>query len=294
MLNNDSSEGPVFGDKEGSTWNRHFRLSWLRPLFVFSRFGSLDRYSLRPDNAQSAAGWAGILCPALARYSAEARLSTKRKRIQAAAAFVSPYNLLEAEGWDYSIRIKGNPTFFCKRIVWPPRAPPNRPPSCIIRDYPGFQWRPKVCSTSRRVVSKAKLHPGELFSRIGFIVYDQRQPNDRMVVEYTKEHSAPCRGPGCPTCVVQLPSSCFVYSPSTFRISSARWLRLKRSTGGHSPTFTTGWARLAPGSRAIATVLSIRCLTRRSPRASSLTFSVSPLDRIGRLPRLFPHEGRFP
>jgi hypothetical protein len=79
---------------------------------VFNQFGDLERCTLRPGNFHSAGGWEAVLRPVLARYSAKVRPSITRRRFRANAAFVEfasvPVNLLEAEGWDYAIRIKGS------------------------------------------------------------------------------------------------------------------------------------------------------------------------------------------
>ncbi|MCP3970883.1 MAG: transposase, partial [Rhodobacteraceae bacterium] len=58
----------------------------------------------------SADGWEEVLKPVLARYSAEARPSITRRYLRGDAAFAIPalFELMEAEGWGYAIRIKGN------------------------------------------------------------------------------------------------------------------------------------------------------------------------------------------
>ena len=98
-LDMDSSESPVHGDQEGSAWNGHFQKKCLHPLFVFNQFGDLERCALRPGNVHSADGWEDVLKPVLARYSASARPSIKRRRFRADAAFAIPalFDFLEAE-----------------------------------------------------------------------------------------------------------------------------------------------------------------------------------------------------
>ena len=128
-LDMDSSESPVHGDQEGSAWNGHFQSKCLHPLFVFNQFGDLERCALRPGNVHSADGWEDVLKPVLARYSAEVRPSITRRRFRADAAFAipAPFDLLEAEGWDYAIRIKGNPKLH-EQIGWLMKRRPGRPP----------------------------------------------------------------------------------------------------------------------------------------------------------------------
>jgi hypothetical protein len=55
----------------------------------------------------------------LARYATSARPSIRRRRFPADAAFAIAafFDLLEAEGWDKTIRIKGNRKLY-ERIDW--------------------------------------------------------------------------------------------------------------------------------------------------------------------------------
>jgi hypothetical protein len=146
-LDMDSSESPVHGDQEGAAWNGHFQSKCLHPLFVFNQFGDLERCALRPGNVHSADGWEDVLRPVLARYSAETRPSITRRRFRADAAFAIPalFDLLEAEGWDYAIRIKGNAKLH-ERIAWLTKRGPGRPPHHVVRHYTSFHYRAKSWS----------------------------------------------------------------------------------------------------------------------------------------------------
>ena len=190
-LDMDSSESPVHGDQEGAAWNGHFQSKCLHPLFVFNQFGDLERCSLRPGNVHSADGWEDVLRPVLARYSASARPSIKRRRFRADAAFAIPalFELLEAEGWDYAIRIKGNPKLH-DRIDWLTKRGPGRPPNHVVRHYTSFHYRAKSWSKPRRVVAKVEFHPGELFPRVGFIVTNRSLPNERVLAFYNGRGTA--------------------------------------------------------------------------------------------------------
>jgi hypothetical protein len=190
-LDMDSSESPVHGDQEGSAWNGHFQSKCLHPLFVFNQFGDLERCALRPGNVHSADGWEDVLKPVLARYSAEARPSITRRRFRGDAAFAIPalFDLLEAEGWDYAVRIKGNPKLH-EQVAWLTKRRPGRPPNGVVRHYTSFHYRAKSWSKSRRVVSKVEFHPGELFPRVGFIVTNRSLPNERVLVFYNGRGTA--------------------------------------------------------------------------------------------------------
>lgn len=190
-LDMDSSESPVHGDQEGAMWNGHFRSKCLHPLFVFNQFGDLERCALRPGNVHSADGWEAVLRPVLARYSTTARPSITRRRFRADAAFAIPalFDLLEAEGWDYAIRIKGNPKLH-ERIAWMTKRRPGRPPHHVVRHYTSFHYRAKSWSKARRVVAKVEFHPGELFPRVGFIVTNRSLPNAPVLAFYNDRGTA--------------------------------------------------------------------------------------------------------
>ena len=190
-LDMDSSESPVHGDQEGSAWNGHFQSKCLHPLFVFNQFGDLERCTLRLGNVHSADGWEDVLRPVLARYTSEARPSIKRRRFRADAAFAIPalFDLLEAEGWDYAIRIKGNRKLY-ERIDFLTKRRPGRPPNRVVRHYASFHYRAKSWSKPRRVVAKIAFHPGELFPRVGFIVTNRSLPNERVLAFYNDRGTA--------------------------------------------------------------------------------------------------------
>ena len=139
----------------------------------------------------SADGWEDVLKPVLARYSAEARPSIARRRFRADTAFAIPalFDLLEAEGWDYAIRIKGNPKLYAQ-IAWPMKRGRGRPPHRVVRHFTSFHYRAKSWSKARRVVAKVAFHPGELFPRVGFIVTNRSLPNARVFAFYNDRGTA--------------------------------------------------------------------------------------------------------
>ncbi len=190
-LDMDSSESPVHGDQEGAMWNGHFQSKCLHPLFVFNQYGDLERCALRHGNFHSADGWAEVLRPVLARYSAKARPTITRRRFRADAASAIPalLDLLEAEGWDYAIRIKGNPKLH-EQIGWLTKRRLGRSPNHVVRQYTSFHYRAKSWSKARRVVAKVEFHPGELFPRVGFIVTNRSLPNERVLAFYNGRGTA--------------------------------------------------------------------------------------------------------
>jgi hypothetical protein len=190
-LDMDSSESPVHGEQEGAAWNGHFQSKCLHPLFVFNQFGDLERCVLRPGNVHSADGWEATLRPVLARYTPAVRRSIMRRRFRADAAFAIPalFELLEAEGWDYAVRIKGNPKLY-EQIPWLMKRGRGRPPHRVVRHFTSFHYRAKSWSKPRRVVAKVEFHPGELFPCVGFIVTNRSLPNERVFAFYNDRGTA--------------------------------------------------------------------------------------------------------
>ena len=82
---------------------------------MFNQFGDLERCALRPGNVHSADGWRALLEPVIARY----RGRMKRRYFRADAAFANPevYELLEAEGYKYTIRLPAN-AVLQESIAW--------------------------------------------------------------------------------------------------------------------------------------------------------------------------------
>jgi hypothetical protein len=106
VLDIDSSVSPTYGEQEGTAYNGHFECTCYHPLFVFNQDGDLERCALRPGNVHSAHGWRDVLDPVVARYRGRAR----RRLLRGDAAFALPdvYEYLEAEGFQYAIRLPAN------------------------------------------------------------------------------------------------------------------------------------------------------------------------------------------
>jgi hypothetical protein len=106
VLDMDSSVSETYGAQEGSAYNGHFGCTCYHPLFVFNQFGDLERRALRPGNVHSADGWRDVLELVIPRY----RSRMKRRHFRGDAAFANPevYELLEAEGYKYTIRLPAN------------------------------------------------------------------------------------------------------------------------------------------------------------------------------------------
>ena len=187
VLDMDSSVSETHGAQEGSAYNGHFACTCYHPLFVFNQFGDLERCTLRPGNVHSADGWKDVLVPVIARY----RDKIKRRYFRGDAAFANPevYELLEAEGYKYTIRLPAN-SVLQESIAWMLKRPVGRPPHEVRRTYATFTYRAGSWTKPRRVVAKVEWHPGELLPRVGFIVTNMSRPAERVVAFYNHRGTA--------------------------------------------------------------------------------------------------------
>jgi hypothetical protein len=154
---------------------------------VFNPFGDLERCALRPGNVHTAAAWREVLEPVIARY----RRGMRRRYFRADAAFANPevYDLLEAEGYKYTIRLPAN-AVLQERIARLLRRPVGRPAHEVRRYHASFSYRAGSWNKPRRVVAKVEWHPGELYPRVGFIVTNMTRPAERVVAFYSQRGTA--------------------------------------------------------------------------------------------------------
>jgi hypothetical protein len=187
VLDIDSSVSPTYGEQEGTAYNGHFECTCYHPLFVFNQDGDLERCALRPGNVHSAHGWRAVLDPVVARYRGRAL----RRLLRGDAAFALPgvYEYLEAEGFQYAIRLPANQVLQ-SRITHLLTRPVGRPPHYVRRFYASFRYQAQSWSRSRRVVAKVEWHPGELLPRVGFIVTNLRRPAKKVVAFYNGRGTA--------------------------------------------------------------------------------------------------------
>ncbi|HXR94115.1 MAG TPA: IS1380 family transposase [Steroidobacteraceae bacterium] len=183
ILDMDSSESPTYGEQEGSAYNGHFACTCYHPLFVFNQFGDVERCVLRPGNVHSADGWRALLEPVIARY----RDSVKRLYFRGDAAFANPeiYELLEAEGGGYAIRLPANRVLQDK-IGYLLKRPVGRPPHEVRRYYASFSYQAQSWNKPRHVVAKVEWHPGQLCPTVGFIVSNLARSAEGIVAFYNQ------------------------------------------------------------------------------------------------------------
>jgi hypothetical protein len=70
VLDMDSTESPVHGQQEGSTYNGHFESVCYHPLLLFNQHGDCLGAKLRPGNVHSAEDWDELLLPEVERLQA--------------------------------------------------------------------------------------------------------------------------------------------------------------------------------------------------------------------------------
>ncbi len=114
-----------------------------------------------------------------------------RRYLRADAAFASPevYDFLDAEGFLYAIRLPAN-RVLRECIAHLLTRPVGRPPNHVRRDHASFSYRANSWDKARRVVAKVEWHPGELFTRVGFVVTNLSRPAERVVAFYNQRGTA--------------------------------------------------------------------------------------------------------
>jgi hypothetical protein len=187
ILDMDSSVSETYGEQEGTAYNGHFGCTCYHPLFCFNQFGDVEQSLLRDGNVHSAKDWRTVLAPVVARYQGR----NIPRYFRADAAFANPelYEYLEAEGFEYTIRLPANDALL--RDIEPMLTRPvGRPSNAPVVWYAGFLYQAKSWTKARRVVAKVEWHSGELFPRVGFIVTNLTRPAKRVVRFYNQRGTA--------------------------------------------------------------------------------------------------------
>jgi len=187
ILDLDSSESPVHGEQEGTSYNGHFECVCYHPLFCFNQYGDCEGAMLRPGHVPSAHDWKELLEPVVERY----RESGLCKYLRADAAFASPqvYQYLEQEGFLYALRLPANQVLH-REIDHLLTRPVGRPPKQPIISYHDFRYQAGSWERARRVVAKVEWHQGELFPRVGFVVTNMRAKPQKVVRFYNGRGTA--------------------------------------------------------------------------------------------------------
>ena len=142
-LDLDSTEIPVYGQQEQSSYDGHFESICYHPLLLFNGEGDCLAGKLRPGNVHSAEDWAELLLPEIKRRQE----LCKEVVFRADAALAKPeiYETLEERGVKYAIRIPANESLerdIAELLTRPVGRPSHKP----VVWYKGFlyQARPEV------------------------------------------------------------------------------------------------------------------------------------------------------
>ena len=147
----------------------------------------MEQSLLREGNVHCAKDWRAVLEPVVARYQGR----NLRRKFRADAAFAQPelYEYLEAEGFEYAIRLPANDALM-RDIAPLLTRPVGRPSNAPVVWYAGFLYQAKSWDRARRVVAKVEWHHCELFPRVGFIVTNLIRPAKRVVRFYNQRGTA--------------------------------------------------------------------------------------------------------
>ena len=187
ILDMDSSVSETYGQQEGTAYNGHFGCECYHPLFLFNQDGDVELALLRNGNVASADDWRTVLEQVIARY----RNPDLPRFFRADAAFAIPelYELLEAGGYRYAIRLKANP-ILQEHITHLLTRPVGRPPKGPQRFYHSFDYQAQSWDRSQPVVAKVEWHRGELYPRVGFIVTNLQTWPEAVVEFYNQRGTA--------------------------------------------------------------------------------------------------------
>ena len=170
ILDMDSSVSETYGEQEGTAYNGHFDCTCYHPLFCFNQFGDVERALLREGNVHSAKDWRTVLEPVVTRY----RIQKLPRYFRGDAAFANPelYEFLEAEGYEYAIRLPKNDVLqqeIAPLLTRPVGRPSNRP----VVLYADFLYQAQSWNRARRVVAKVEWHNSAVTRRLQRLDYGQ-------------------------------------------------------------------------------------------------------------------------
>ena len=187
ILDLDSSVSETYGQQEGSAYNGYFRCECYHPVFCFNQDGDVEAALLRNGNVASAHDWRLVLVPVIDRY----RVMDIAKLFRGDAAFAIPelYEILEAEGYRYTIRLPSNAVLY-REIAHLMKRPVGRPPAKPIVLYHRFEYQAASWDKPRTVVAKVEWHRDELFPRVGFVVTNMRGGAKPVIDFYNRRGTA--------------------------------------------------------------------------------------------------------
>jgi len=183
ILDLDSSESPVYGEQEGSSYNGYFGLTCYHPLFCFNQYGDCLKVKLRPGNVHSADGCLEFIKPILRYYVGKGF----KVKIRCDAAFAIPelFELCEElKAVEYTIRIKSNSRL--EELVADVVKTIKKDKQKVVTLYKTLSYQAASWDKERRIIAKIEQYPDELFPRVGFIVTNLKWQDKKVVKFYNK------------------------------------------------------------------------------------------------------------
>ena len=166
VLDMDSSESPVQGQQEGSTYEGHFKSVCYHPLFLFNDHGGCLAAKLRSGQRPQRRR--------LGRVSSQ-RLNGSRRSASAWLSAPTPPSRIRTSTsrWRHaasSTRSASGQRDFGGRDRRPPVRSPGRPSHKPLVRYKSLSFQAGSWTPPRPIVAKVEHHVGELFPRLGFMV----------------------------------------------------------------------------------------------------------------------------
>jgi len=183
ILDLDSSESPVYGEQEGSSYNGYFGLTCYHPLFCFNQYGDCLKVKLRPGNVHSADRCLEFIKPILRYYVGKGF----KVKIRCDAAFAIPelFELCEElKAVEYTIRIKSNSRL--EELVVDVVKTIKKDKQKVVTLYKTLSYQAASWDKERRIIAKIEQYPDELFPRVGFIVTNLKWQDKKVVKFYNK------------------------------------------------------------------------------------------------------------
>ena len=135
VLDMDSTEIPVYGEPEQSSYNGHLESTCYHPLLLFNREGDCLAAKLRPGTVHSAVCWEELLLPEIERQRARG----KEVVFRGDATFARPelYEALEERDVNWAIRLRANdhPQRNTRELLTRPVGRPSRKPVFRLKSF---------------------------------------------------------------------------------------------------------------------------------------------------------------
>lgn len=149
----------------------------------------LEFCALHHGNVHNADGWRDVLDSAIAHY-ADRDFGAQFFRADEAYAIPAIYEVLEEAEYFYVIRVLANNVLCAKIAHWLTQRVGQPSQTKVKRYDEDVHYQAASWDRPRRVISKIEWHPGELFSKVGFIATNMPMDLDWVVRFYNQRGTA--------------------------------------------------------------------------------------------------------